>query len=110
MAAAAGIIGHQAGRIAIGPHEVVAYRHCMRSIYAHACRTAHFRSYRPCELRNFILGLGPWVKVVKPPALRKEVSKQAGGMAALYNGRGRCPTHFCPGRLVASALPIARRR
>jgi len=28
LAAAAGIIGHQVGRIAIGPHEVVAYRHC----------------------------------------------------------------------------------
>src|SRR5208283_3956804 len=35
------------------------------------------------ELRNFILSLGPWVKVLKPPALRKEVSELAGEMAAL---------------------------
>ena len=41
------------------------------------------------ELRNFILSLGPWVKVLKPPALRKEVSELAGEMAALYNGQGR---------------------
>ncbi len=36
------------------------------------------------ELRNFILSLGPWVKVLKPPALRKEIAKLAREAAALY--------------------------
>jgi predicted DNA-binding transcriptional regulator YafY len=36
------------------------------------------------ELRNFILGLGPWVKVLKPPALREEMAELARETAALY--------------------------
>jgi predicted DNA-binding transcriptional regulator YafY len=36
------------------------------------------------ELRNFILGLGPWVKVLKPPELRNEVAELARETAALY--------------------------
>jgi len=36
------------------------------------------------ELRNFILSLGPWVKVLKPAALRKEVAELARETAALY--------------------------
>ncbi|HTW87435.1 MAG TPA: WYL domain-containing protein [Candidatus Binataceae bacterium] len=39
------------------------------------------------ELRNFILSLGPWVKVLKPAGLRKEVGELAAEMAALYSGR-----------------------
>ncbi|MFZ0890508.1 MAG: WYL domain-containing protein [Candidatus Binataceae bacterium] len=38
------------------------------------------------ELRNFILSLGPWVKVLKPEALRKEVAGLARETTALYNG------------------------
>jgi predicted DNA-binding transcriptional regulator YafY len=38
------------------------------------------------ELRNFILSLGPWVKVLKPAALRKEVAELAGETMALYKG------------------------
>ncbi len=36
------------------------------------------------ELRNFILSLGPWVKVLKPPVLRNEVAALARESAALY--------------------------
>ena len=36
------------------------------------------------ELRNFILSLGPWVKVIKPAALQKEVADLAHEMTALY--------------------------
>jgi predicted DNA-binding transcriptional regulator YafY len=36
------------------------------------------------ELRNFILSLGPWVKVLKPQALRNEVAELTSRMAALY--------------------------
>jgi len=55
------------------------------------------------ELRNFILGLGPWVKVVKPPALRKEVSKRRENGRSLQRPRtlsnaflSRLPCCFCP--------------
>jgi predicted DNA-binding transcriptional regulator YafY len=36
------------------------------------------------ELRNFILSLGPWVKVLKPPALRKEIAELTDRTASLY--------------------------
>jgi predicted DNA-binding transcriptional regulator YafY len=42
------------------------------------------------ELRNFILSLGPWVKVLKPSALRNEIATLARQSAALYgNGSQR---------------------
>lgn len=36
------------------------------------------------ELRNWILGLGPWVEVVKPKELREEISGLLAGAARLY--------------------------
>jgi predicted DNA-binding transcriptional regulator YafY len=41
------------------------------------------------ELRNFILSHGPWVKVLKPAALRKEVAELVHETAALYGGDPR---------------------
>lgn len=41
------------------------------------------------ELRNFILSLGPWVKVLKPLALRKEVAELASQADDLYRGDRR---------------------
>ena len=49
------------------------------------------------ELRNFILGFGPWIKVLKPLSLRNEVARLLGEAAALYNpGTGR-KRHRTPG-------------
>jgi proteasome accessory factor B len=48
--------------------------------------TMHVRG--TTELRNFIFSQGPWVKVLKPAALRDEVSKLLRDMAALYRGQG----------------------
>lgn len=36
------------------------------------------------ELRNWILGFGPWVKVLKPKSLRDEVAQLHRGAAGLY--------------------------
>jgi predicted DNA-binding transcriptional regulator YafY len=41
------------------------------------------------ELRNFILSLGPWIKVLKPAALRNEMAKLTTEMAGLYEGYRR---------------------
>jgi proteasome accessory factor B len=41
------------------------------------------------ELRNFILSLGPWVKVLKPEVLRKEVAELTSRAADLYRGSSR---------------------
>lgn len=38
------------------------------------------------ELRNWILGFGPWLEVLGPPALRDEVAAAARRTAALYAG------------------------
>ncbi len=37
------------------------------------------------ELRNFILGFGPWIQVLKPRSLRNEVAELLDEAAALYN-------------------------
>jgi proteasome accessory factor B len=37
------------------------------------------------ELRNFILGFGPWLEVLKPAALRKEIAELSHETAALYD-------------------------
>jgi proteasome accessory factor B len=39
------------------------------------------------ELRNWILSLGPWVEVLKPPLLRSEISGLIGETARLYRSR-----------------------
>ena len=40
------------------------------------------------ELRNFILSFGPWVKVLKPAALREEIGDLARETIALYSAEG----------------------
>lgn len=44
------------------------------------------------ELRNFILSLGPWVKVLGPVSLRDELADLAGQMANLYRNNRRHPS------------------
>jgi len=39
------------------------------------------------ELRNWILSLGPWVEVLKPPELRAEIARLAADTAGLYRSR-----------------------
>jgi predicted DNA-binding transcriptional regulator YafY len=38
------------------------------------------------ELANWIMSMGPWIEVLKPAALRKEVSQRHGRAARLYRG------------------------
>jgi hypothetical protein len=63
------------------------------------------------ELRNFVLSLGPWVKVLKPIALRSEISGLAGEMAALYNGHGRYAlSGLSEARPTPSGLKASRKK
>ena len=41
------------------------------------------------ELASWILSLGPWVQVLRPPALREQVSGLLASAAALYRRRGK---------------------
>jgi predicted DNA-binding transcriptional regulator YafY len=63
--------------------------------------TQRFRHRRDCktvltmrvrgttELRNFILGFGPWIKVLRPTKLRREIAALLSGAASLYESKSR---------------------
>ncbi|SRR5579875_892938 len=61
------------------------------------------------ELRNFILSLGPWVKVLGPASLRDELADLTGQMADLYRNNRRHPSRGLAKVPSAAVSRIARR-